>query len=271
MQPMVVKIHITNGRTILINIFIIYFINRRIKKMNTLGKKIYSLRKEKGLSQEELANHLSVSRQSVQKWETGKSNPEIEKLKKISIFFSISLDELCNNKNSELYSKQIKKNFKYEYKSQIKINNIPLIHINISSSFKTKAKGIIAIGNIAIGIISIGFINLGILTFGLFSLGLISISLIAVGLLAIGCFSLGVIAIGSICAGYLVIGAVAFGKYGLGAYFSGHIGIADTANANLFFDIHNLPSKNEILNQISIQYPKTPNWIKHFFSNYPKY
>ena len=60
--------------------------------------KLYHLRKQKGLSQEELANRLNVSRQTISKWEVGDSTPDIEKLIAISDMFQISLDELVMDK-----------------------------------------------------------------------------------------------------------------------------------------------------------------------------
>lgn len=60
--------------------------------------KLYQLRKQKGLSQEELANRLNVSRQTVSKWELGDSTPDMEKLAAISNLFVISLDELVMDK-----------------------------------------------------------------------------------------------------------------------------------------------------------------------------
>ncbi|MBR3967103.1 MAG: helix-turn-helix transcriptional regulator [Clostridia bacterium] len=59
-----------------------------------LGKRIYELRKEKNLSQVELAEMLDVSRQSISKWETDASVPELDKLLKMSEIFGISLDSL---------------------------------------------------------------------------------------------------------------------------------------------------------------------------------
>lgn len=57
-----------------------------------LGKRIFELRKEKNLSQGELADMLDVSRQSISKWETNASIPELDKLLKMSEIFGISLD-----------------------------------------------------------------------------------------------------------------------------------------------------------------------------------
>ena len=62
--------------------------------------KLYNLRKQKGLSQEELANRLNVSRQTISKWEVGDSTPDMEKLIAISDLFEISLDELVMDKVS---------------------------------------------------------------------------------------------------------------------------------------------------------------------------
>ena len=59
-----------------------------------LGETIYRLRTEKGMSQGELAEALSVSRQSVSKWETDGATPDLEKLIKLSELFGISLDTL---------------------------------------------------------------------------------------------------------------------------------------------------------------------------------
>lgn len=64
----------------------------------TFHNKLYNLRKQKGLSQEELANRLNVSRQTVSKWEIGDSTPDMEKLIAISDLFDISLDELVMDK-----------------------------------------------------------------------------------------------------------------------------------------------------------------------------
>lgn len=65
------------------------------------NNKLYELRKQKGFSQEELANRLNVSRQTVSKWEVGDSTPDMEKLVAISDLFGISLDELVMNKTPE--------------------------------------------------------------------------------------------------------------------------------------------------------------------------
>lgn len=59
-----------------------------------LNEKIMKLRKEKGWSQEELAYKLDISRQAVSKWESGTSQPEIEKVVHMAQIFGITTDEL---------------------------------------------------------------------------------------------------------------------------------------------------------------------------------
>lgn len=64
-----------------------------------IGEKIYNLRKKKNLSQEDLASILNVSRQTISKWETGESNPELDKIVPICNFFEISTDEFLKGKD----------------------------------------------------------------------------------------------------------------------------------------------------------------------------
>ena len=66
-----------------------------------INEKIYSLRKEKGLSQEELANKLNVSRQTVSKWETGESNPDFDKIVPLCELFGITTEELLRDRKIE--------------------------------------------------------------------------------------------------------------------------------------------------------------------------
>ncbi len=57
-------------------------------------EKLQELRKNKGLTQEELAQALYVSRTAISKWESGRGYPSIDSLKEISRFFSVTIDEL---------------------------------------------------------------------------------------------------------------------------------------------------------------------------------
>ena len=59
-------------------------------------EKLQELRKNRGLTQEELAESLYVSRTAISKWESGRGMPSIESLKAISKFFAVTLDELLS-------------------------------------------------------------------------------------------------------------------------------------------------------------------------------
>ena len=63
----------------------------------TLGEKLKKLRAEQGLTQEELAEKLYVTRTAISKWESNRGCPSIDALKAISSFFSVSIDELLSS------------------------------------------------------------------------------------------------------------------------------------------------------------------------------
>ena len=64
----------------------------------TIGKRITLLRKEKGLTQEELATHMGVSPQAVSKWENDQTCPDISALPKLARLLGVSVDELLEGK-----------------------------------------------------------------------------------------------------------------------------------------------------------------------------
>ncbi len=69
-----------------------------------LNEKIIKLRKERNMTQEDLALRLGVSRQSISKWELGICDPDIQNLKEISKLFSVSFDYLLNDEKDETLS-----------------------------------------------------------------------------------------------------------------------------------------------------------------------
>ena len=66
-----------------------------------LSEKLYKLRKNSGLSQEQLAEKLNVSRQAISKWESGTAVPESEKLVTISNYFGVSVDYLLKDEEEK--------------------------------------------------------------------------------------------------------------------------------------------------------------------------
>lgn len=108
------------------------------------NNKLYELRKQKGFSQEELANRLNVSRQTISKWEVGESTPDMEKLVAISDLFEVSIDELVKGEEPKLAepSEQIVKSELYsDIKEQV-----------LTVDNKKKAKKGIKIAGIILGI-----------------------------------------------------------------------------------------------------------------------
>lgn len=72
-----------------------------------LGNKILELRKKAQLSQEQLAEKLNVTRQTISKWELNETSPDIKQAKELSKIFKISLDELTNNDIKDLVVEKI--------------------------------------------------------------------------------------------------------------------------------------------------------------------
>jgi len=70
------------------------------------SEKLLTLRKSKGLTQEQLADELSVSRQSISKWESGQTVPELDKIIELSMIFDVTTDYLL--KPSEIDELSIK-------------------------------------------------------------------------------------------------------------------------------------------------------------------
>ena len=202
-------------------------------------------RKQKGLSQEELAFRLGVSRQSVSKWESGQSTPELERIIEIADLFGISLDELIGHESNDYVTVDreelrsvVRHLFTYEYKSKFKIGNVPLIHINLGRGFRI-AKGIIAIGNIALA--------LGVFSLGGLAIGLLTLAGIAIGGISLGGLSIGYFAVGGMAIGIYAIGGMAIAsKLAIGGMAHGYVAIGSSANG-----VHTLVSTNCSLEMIS--------------------
>lgn len=112
-----------------------------------LNEKIKSLRKNKGLTQEGLAEELNVSRQAITKWENGIGIPDIENVKAISTLFEISIDELLKDdmtieKNTKIcetiFTKEI--DIDHSKKFDIKIDKSGIETLTILKSNEEKVR-----------------------------------------------------------------------------------------------------------------------------------
>lgn len=86
----------------------------------SLGNSLYESRKKKGLSQEEVAEKLGVSRQTISKWETEETVPDIYQAKKLAKIYGLSLDELIDVDLDQKEIEEVIKNT--DEKKEAKIN-----------------------------------------------------------------------------------------------------------------------------------------------------
>lgn len=231
-------------------------------KMN-LSDNLITLRKSRGYSQEQLANKLNVSRQSVSKWESGQSTPDLDRLLEIAQIFNITLDTLIHGEQVSVKTEKttlskediqdiIQQSFGYEYKSNWRIGKIPIIHINIGRGMRV-AKGIFAVGNVAVGLFSLGGLATGILSIGGASLGLLSL----------GGFAIGGFAVGGLAVGIYAAGGVAIAKeFAIGAMARGDIAIGTNVKGN-----HTLITKTQTtgleIKKFILQHLNTRGWIRN--------
>lgn len=205
-----------------------------------LAEKIVLQRKKMGLSQEQLADQLGITRQSVSKWEAGTSTPELGKIVAMSELFQVSVDYLVKDyleedvawKNinagtgdarweedeatrrlEEKVDRLTRYVKGYQYTSKTKIAGIPLVSIRLSRRLgkDSVAKGIIAIGNVAIGVISLGAFSVGIFSFGAIAAGILAVGAMALGAAAWGALAIGILAVGSGAVGIYSVGVAAYG------------------------------------------------------------
>ena len=212
------------------------------------GEKLIRLRRKNGMSQEQLAAEIGITRQSVSKWESGSTLPELAKLIVISELFDVSVDYLVKDSMEEDFSgdmysmgntrleekmDELSRYVKgYQYTSKRHIKGIPLVSIRLGRRLgkESVAKGIIAIGNIGIGVVSLGAVSIGVFSFGALAFGIIALGAMAAGLLAFGAMAVGVIAIGTAAAGLYAGGVTALGKeVAVGVAASGKTAIGETA------------------------------------------
>lgn len=220
---------------------------------------LYTLRKQKGLSQEELAHLIGVSRQAVQKWEAGTARPDLDNLTALARYFGVTLDELVTGQRPQIQDASagapnppagphyvvyptgvtyycLPCQWHYEYKSKRTFLGLPLVHINLSRRGAAQARGILAVGNTAVGGLAIGGASVGLVSLGGVSVGLLGLGGLTVGLLAsfgglaVGAIAFGGCAVGGLAAfGGLAVGNVAMGGCAVGNVAMGAAAVGKTA------------------------------------------
>ena len=199
------------------------------------SEKLTELRRRRGLSQEQLADFLGVTRQSVSKWESGSVMPELGKLIALSDLFHVTVDALVKdrldlpdpdqaghmeeNRAARLEAKMddLTRYMRgYSYDSKTQLFGLPLVSIRLTRrgfwGRDSVARGIIAIGNAAVGVVAIGAYSVGILSIGALSVGLLSLGALAAGVGALGAVAVGAAAFGSCAVGVYAGGVAAVGK-----------------------------------------------------------
>lgn len=209
------------------------------------SEKLMKLRRQEGMSQEQLADRMDVTRQSVSKWESGSAMPELGKLTALSELFGVSLDYLVkdyieeremakpaldNDTAARLEEKVdalANRNRIYSFTSRRKIFGLPLVSVRFGHDRHPCRE------NTAVGVIAIGNFSLGVVSIGLISAGLLPIGMIALGGVALGMISIGVVAFGAVAVGYLAVGASALGVYAVGAAAQGsRVAVGAAASAS---------------------------------------
>lgn len=215
----------------------------------TLGEKIAKQRKENNYTQEQLAEILGVSRQSISKWESDIVYPETDKLLRLGKLFDCSMDYLLKDEITEKSGgsgeqtitvlekiHSVIKQQCRERKSERMLCGMPLYHIGRNArgffAIGLKAKGVFAIGLSARGIVSLGLLSIGVISIGLLSIGMIAFGTVALGLLSVGAIALGLLAVGAISIGIVSVGALSIGCFSGGALAIGqYVAAGDHARA----------------------------------------
>ncbi|MBN2878577.1 MAG: helix-turn-helix domain-containing protein [Clostridia bacterium] len=236
------------------------------------NERLIKLRKQMGLSQEELGFQLDVTRQTVSKWELGETTPVMDKLVEMADFFGLSIDELVRDESQ--YNSVSRTRGGYEYKSGAEIMGVPVIHINIGPG-RRRAKGVIAIGNIATGVVAVGGLSVGVVAVGGFTIGIVAFGGLALGILALGGLAGGYIALGGVALGYMALGGVAYGTnaiggaaiardIALGGYAKGTIAIGDEAHGTAALHRLNL-TLEEFRSEVNMYLPEVKSWVLRLF------
>lgn len=154
------------------------------------SEKLMRLRRKAGLSQEQLADQLGVTRQSVSKWESGAAMPELGKLIALSKRFDVSVDYLVKDcleeetrperedrsarleEKVDTLARDYRRSFGpvFRYTSRVRLLGLPLVSVRFGHdrhpTSNNTAIGIVAVGNFSVGVISVGLIAAGVSAVG---------------------------------------------------------------------------------------------------------
>lgn len=182
------------------------------------AENLMALRRGRGWSQEELGDRLGVSRQTVSKWETGQTTPELEKLIELASVFGLSIDRLVGRETAgegpglpppAEECAGCSRRIRYEYISPRRLWGLPLVHVRLGGGNRP-VRGIVAVGNVAVGLVALGGIGVGVFSLAGVSVGLLALGGAALGAVSVGGIAMGLCAAGGVAAGqWLAIGGVA--------------------------------------------------------------
>lgn len=124
-----------------------------------LNKQIKAYRKNLGLSQEQLAQKVYVSRQTVSNWETGRSYPDVENLMLLSVLFDVSLDELVKGDLSEM--KRTVDRHQYRWWAYLTMITMLLVPVLLAASLTFWSVPVtLAVNGIAIAVMLVASIRM---------------------------------------------------------------------------------------------------------------
>lgn len=107
--------------------------------MKSIGKTIASLRKNKSMTQNELAEKMNVTDKAVSKWERNLSCPDVNTISKLADILGVSVEELLNSKNKEYFNSKIKDLVNLIFKAVALAMGIAVVVLNILDKINVKS------------------------------------------------------------------------------------------------------------------------------------
>ena len=106
----------------------------------SLGKSLYQARKKSGLSQENVAEQLGVSRQTISKWETDETLPDIRQSKKLAMLYHITLDQLIEYDFDEVQAREMIDSISEEAQKKIDWNKVWSSKYPVLATYREKVR-----------------------------------------------------------------------------------------------------------------------------------